>query len=320
MELRVLTSLEELEQHKQAWNDLAASAEYSNYFLTFEFFHSFCTGFTCHELHTLLLSENKQLVGILPAYKENNTLHYLGSLDVSDYGDVISTAGHKEAVLAQIAEYCTEHTLQLSLLSIPEGSSTRQLAAHLFSNTTETQQEVCPQFENPATYEEYLSNLKRKQRHEARRKMKKLREDHAYTIRLVATDLQDSDVETFTMLHQSSSSEKAEFWTAEKSAFFCSLMKESSTTDHLRLFFLEIENKPVAAMLGFEYADRFHLYNAGYLSDEFPGYSTGQVALLETIKWSIEHQLKTFDFLRGDEEYKFRLGGVSHPIYDIVAT
>jgi len=322
IDITTLTQATEIEQLESEWNNLAERADQSNFFFTFSYFKSFWQAFELKDLRIIVIKESSEIVAIAPLYlSENNSLKYIGSLDLTDYGDLIASPEKKKLALEELFKYCTqEKYTSFSLLSVSQTSLTYNYCSDLpEGNITAylTQQEVCPIIQLPPTFEEYLTQLNRKQRHEARRKMKKLQEDIGYQVKVVSSEVSDQDIETFITLHTASSQDKADFWTPEKTDFFIKLTKSSSAKGWLRLFFLVVEGKAIATMMLFDYDDAYYLYNAGYLPSEYQGYSSGQVLLLETIKSAIDNNKKIFDFLRGDEEYKFRLGGIAQPIYDI---
>ena len=47
-------------------------------------------------------------------------------------------------------------------------------------------------------------------------------------------------------------------------------------------------------------------------------YSPGWVLLAYLLKWSNENGIKAFDFLRGDEDYKYRFGSVDRSVKRVV--
>ncbi len=113
--------------------------------------------------------------------------------------------------------------------------------------------------------------------------------------------------------------DKAEFMTAGRERFFrtvaVTLAREYST----RLVFLEINGEKVATSLSFVCRNVRYLYNSGYN----PAQSSLSVGLLNhalTIKKSIEEGLRAFDFMRGDEAYKYHLGGVDREVFALTAT
>ena len=78
----------------------------------------------------------------------------------------------------------------------------------------------------------------------------------------------------------------------------------------LWLGFLEIDGVKTAASLNFDYNNKLWGYNSG-VSRNHMELSPGWVLLAHTIQWCCENNRYEFDFMRGDEEYKYRLGGVN---------
>jgi CelD/BcsL family acetyltransferase involved in cellulose biosynthesis len=77
----------------------------------------------------------------------------------------------------------------------------------------------------------------------------------------------------------------------------------------LQLAFLQIGEQKVAAYLNFDFGNRIWMYNSG-INYEFNYYSPGWVLLSYVIQWAIENGRTALDFMRGDEKYKYRFGGI----------
>ena len=97
-------------------------------------------------------------------------------------------------------------------------------------------------------------------------------------------------------------------------AFFRSLAKAMATAGMMKLYFLEIEDTPVAGVICFDYQSTFYLYNNGF-DDRYRSLSVGLLSKVLTIKDSILRGRLRYDFLKGDEQYKKRLGGTPVPLY-----
>ena len=78
---------------------------------------------------------------------------------------------------------------------------------------------------------------------------------------------------------------------------------------YLQLSFLTIEGVKAAGYLCFDYNGHILVYNSGF-DFRFSQYSPGWVLLGFLIQHAIENGKKSFDFMRGDEDYKYRFGGV----------
>ena len=76
----------------------------------------------------------------------------------------------------------------------------------------------------------------------------------------------------------------------------------------IRLYILEYEEKPAAALLAFWYGENALFYQTGWDPDSgVARMSPGMVLVAQCIRDSIEGGFRYFDFLRGDEAYKCRL-------------
>jgi CelD/BcsL family acetyltransferase involved in cellulose biosynthesis len=87
----------------------------------------------------------------------------------------------------------------------------------------------------------------------------------------------------------------------------------------VQLAFMEIGGQKAAAYLNFDFGNRILLYNSGFDFD-FGYYSPGWVLIGYLIEWAIENGREAFDFMRGDEQYKYRLGGVDRFVQRVKIT
>lgn len=79
------------------------------------------------------------------------------------------------------------------------------------------------------------------------------------------------------------------------------------------LSFLEVDGAQVSATLCFDYNNDRYLYNSAY----DPAYSSLSVSLLlevYNIQDAIKKGRRRFDFLSGNEPYKYDLGGQDVPV------
>ena len=77
----------------------------------------------------------------------------------------------------------------------------------------------------------------------------------------------------------------------------------------LQLAFLEIGGEKAAGYLDLDYLNRIWVYNSE-LDRRFTEYSPGWVLLAYLLRWANENGRDEFDFMRGDEDYKYRFGAV----------
>jgi CelD/BcsL family acetyltransferase involved in cellulose biosynthesis len=265
-------------------------------------------------------ADDGHLVGLAPLYYDNSdpdkrVIRMIGCRDVSDYLDVIVAGGHEEAVYRRFLSYLVEEAEPwdvLDLCNIPQQSQTHVLLpgmaeAEGYQALVEVE-DVCPIITLPATWEEYLMMLDKKQRHEVRRKLR--RAEGAGTRFLVVGQQDDlrAEMESFIDLHQKSTPEKDAFMDPKMQGFFLEVAQVVHEEGWLQLAFVEMEGERSASLLNFDYNDAILVYNSGYDPISFRHLSPGIIVTAQCIENAINLGRDRFDFLRGGEEYKYRFG------------
>ncbi len=274
------------------------------------------------ELFLFSVWKEEILVGIAPLKCKDSTASLLGSPDVCDYLDFIIIPGEGKLffqVLLEILEQSGIKKLEL-FGQRPEavvfGSFFAEKQIEGWKGSFEEDNSSSEVYLN-GSWESYLAGLHKKQRHEVRRKIRKLEnETHGFSYkRLAEKDEVISCIPLFMKLFLQNP-EKQDFMTSEMEKYFQHLIIAAAETGLIRFGLLEIEGRTVAAVLYFDYQDRIYLYNSGYDS-EYHSLSVGLLVKIFCIRDSIERGKQVFDFLKGPEIYKSRLGGKTVPIYKV---
>lgn len=269
----------------------------------------------------LLLSvrQDGELIGIAPLMRSGDTISLIGSSDVCDYMDFIACDGQERAFLALVLDrlesinwrYMDLHSLLPHSMALGHLAPLARERGYLVEIT---QEDVSPQLVLPSSWEGYLSQLTRKDRHELRRKLQRLSrvQSHFYVVQdgeRLSRDLKD-----FFRLFEQGRGGKEEFMTDQMRGFFEAMASSMAAKGYLRLAFLEVGGQRVASAICFDCWDHFHLYNSGYDPDYAP-LSVGLLCKSFCIREAILEGKRRFDFLRGAEPYKYDLGGQDVPIY-----
>jgi CelD/BcsL family acetyltransferase involved in cellulose biosynthesis len=263
-----------------------------------------------------------------PSGESSQRLLFLGSIEVSDYLDIVAPAEHLQAFTRGVVEALEAKAppgvRALDLYNIP-GSAPSLAAwqeaaeAHGWTANRETLQ-PCPVISLDGTWDAYLGRLDKKQRHELRRKIRRA-QDHLPSARLriveSGADI-ESAMEVFLRLMATDPS-KAAFLTPAMREHFRRLAAPDHRTPGLQLAFLDVGQEPAAGYLNFDYAGRLWVYNS-CLNPAFASLSPGWVLVGDMIRWAIENGRSELDFLRGGEDYKYRLGGVERSILRLTLT
>jgi len=259
-------------------------------------------------------------VGLAPLFRTETggqaVIHLVGCRDVSDYLDLIVEQGQEEAVYNALLDYLESKAPAwdlVDLCNIPQDSLTpvrlRQLAEARGYQTLVEVEDVCPVIDLPATWDDYLLSIDKKQRHEIRRKLRRA-DGEADTRFLVVGPGHDlrAAMGTFIDLHQKSAPEKDEFMDPVMQAFFYDAAQVLQAAGWLQLTFVEMNGVKAASLLNFDYGNHILVYNSGYDPLQFSHLSPGIVVTSRCIEHAIELGRARFDFLRGDEVYKYRFG------------
>lgn len=253
----------------------------------------------------------------------------VGGIDIADYLDIIASKEHMADVWALVLDYLLERRGDWDVIdfhSLPAFSPSREILPQLAQERGLLSQvfaeDVSPVSELTGDWDAFLMSLRKKDRHELRRKVRKLegRDDVKWSLvpSRDAEALQEG-MKTFLDLHRMSGADKAEFMDEYMADFFMKMARDLADTGWLDLAILEVNKQPASAYLSFAYGDRIYLYNSGY-SQEFASYSAGVALLAYRIHKAILQGYRYFDFLRGDEPYKYDFGAKDTFVYRAMIT
>ncbi|MEA5078013.1 MAG: GNAT family N-acetyltransferase [Anaerolineaceae bacterium] len=280
------------------------------------------------QLVLITAREAGKLVGLAPCFVAERdgkrSLLLLGAIEVSDYLDLVVSADRVDAFARGFVEYVKTHLAtelkinQISLDNILEQSPSIQ-ALQQASLELGLQSEINPLERAPyitlnGNYEDYLARLDKKQRHEIRRKMRRLQELPTPTRWYIASDPAklDEEIDEFLRL-MAYDPQKVAFLTDKMKDQMRLSMKDAFTAGYLQLVFLCIGEARVAAYLNFDFGNNIYVYNSG-MNPEYFEHSPGWVLLGYLLQWANENQRSEFDFMRGTEDYKYKFGGVDRQV------
>lgn len=345
MKIEVIESYEGQEQLHREWDELEARGNVPGVFLSWDWqsiwWRYFGNG--ASNRVALMRDDAGKLRGLAPLYifrgelSDNETdrlpagegariMRIGGGVDVSDYLDILSAPEDAPAVWAAFGRFlrdCADQWDIFDLHNITQNSATRTLAYDWAKaagyEVSERVEEVCPVIDLPANgdIEAWLTAMGKKNRHELRRKMRRF-EERFPDFKYYTSDCADckDGLTDFYALHRASAGNKQEFMDDKMERFFTEMV--NALTDHswIRLSFLEVEGKRVASYLSFDYNNKIYLYNSGY-DPAYREYSVGVALLVYYIKEAMRTGHTRFDFLRGNERYKYDLGAEDTEVFNI---
>ncbi len=313
---------------KEGWDKLLHSSDQECPFLTYEWISSWWECFSEDNFLEILLLKNEKgnPVGIAPLMVQKNTLCFIASEEVSDYCDFVVEKGKSEEFFENVLNHVkTTHPdiEKIDLINIKSTSPTLDILPRMASewgySCSSKEAEVVLLLELPSTYEDYLGCLSKKKRHELRRKLRRMESLEGIRVEKI-TDTKNlpSYIDKFIALHKLGSPSKANFWKKQKmTAFFHEMARRFSLRKWIEMNVLFYEDRMLAALLNFTYADRIYFYNVAFDKD-FARYSPGIYLFNHSIQEAISTRKKCADFLRGREEYKYYFGAEDSKIFRLI--
>lgn len=271
------------------------------------------------EPHIYQVSAGDVLLGIAPLFVQDCEARLIGSPDVCDYLDFIVAPGRQRDFFSALVTHLRdEGIVRLNLGPLRPDSAAftccTGAAAQFACSVTGADEDVSYELALPADWEGYVSGLAAQQRHEVRRKLRRLEEAGRFAYRSVdAPAAIDAAMDMFLHLFTISRPDKRAFMTPAMEAFFRSLARSMALWGLVRLGFLDIDGQPAAAVMCFDYRETVYLYNSGF-DTRFRHLNAGVLCKVLSIRDSIERGKKVYDFLKGAEPYKQRLGGRPVPL------
>jgi hypothetical protein len=329
VQISFVHSTEELRILREEWNILLQRSATNVPFLRHEYLYTWWTTLGGGEWSQGELwlgvgrKEDGELIGVAPLFKTQFPdgkpgFMLLGTLEISDYLDFIvpdeKVDGFAHSLLTVLDEQEASNWQVLDLYNLPIGSPSigalEQAAKQRGWNVIRERLQPCPVISLEGTWEDYLASLSKKQRHELRRKLRRASEHTPEVVWRIVQPDNDIEREAEILFNlMAFDTKKEEFLTSAMRAQFLQTIKAAHENDWLHLSFLDVGGEPAAGALNFDYEGRLWIYNTG-INPTYLSLSPGWVLLGYLIQWAIENNRHTIDFMRGDETYKYRLGGV----------
>jgi CelD/BcsL family acetyltransferase involved in cellulose biosynthesis len=241
---------------------------------------------------------------------EEDRFRFAGDGDLTDYHTPLGS----DALEVMVRSFEDLRDMRFRLDSMPAEASrvVSKALTEVGAEFAVDQHEVAAVLTLPATFDEWLLSIGKKGRHEVRRKRRR------FTAEFGDIEVVEGGIEsfaTFASMHRTSAGAKGSFMTEAMEAYFLDLLDRARATIHS----LVCHGRTLATAFGFEHDNGYYFYNSAYDSDAAMA-SPGVVLLATMIEHQIDRGAETFDFLKGDEAYKFRHGATQRPLYCAIGT
>ena len=323
MEIQEVLAPDSLRTLREEWDLLVDSCSTATIYQTWEWNEAWWTAFgSGKRLRLLAVRDAGRLVGIAPLYVSrhlNSPLRRLAFLGTgaADYLDLIAD----DKLADEVADSVFHHLDRArgydlaDLQQLRPGSLLLEVACAARNDTSLRRipsilaQEVCPYLPLPGNWEEFGKRLSKKTRSNLGYYDRLLFKSFSgVEVRLARPDELHAAMEALFALHQSRWNARllpGVLGSRKVQEFHRSVAARFQECGWLRLHLIEIEGNCVSALYCFRYRNRTYYYLGGF-SPEFGKYSLGTVLTGRAIQHAIQEGCTEFDFLRGNEPYKYR--------------
>lgn len=280
------------------------------------------------DLLVLTFEQAGEPLGIVPLYAKEEegrrVLRFVGGIDLTDYLGPICAPADRPEVARRLVEWLSTTDERWDVfdahnLPVPDGFADALISeadGAGFRYQVE-EEETAAILRLPVSFDDYLASLASKERHELKRKRRRIGRDYPDArVRAATSESLAADMKLFIDMHRGAEGHKGHFMDPGIAGFFMRMAEGFDRLGWLRLDFLEVAGRPIASTFAFEVGEGYYLYNSAY-EPEFKQASPGFILVAELIEDAIAKGLKKFDFLRGPERYKYQLGSEAVPLYNV---
>ncbi|GAA4431877.1 GNAT family N-acetyltransferase [Bremerella cremea] len=259
------------------------------------------------------------LIGLAPWYRRQtwwggNEIQFLGSGEVcSDYLSILAKAGEETTVVRAVSNFVEEAMLGIDRFYLEgieaDDAVMRQFVAAMQSLQFDVSQRECLEgyrLELPTEWEGWLSQLSKSRRNRVRQLWRNQFDTGVAKIHVADETTLDEGFAILVDLHQHRRNQLGQagcFASTRFHDFLKQAAVEHLKAGQLRLQWIELEGKPVAAELDLMEGDNYLHYCSGMAID-CEHARPGWLGVTAAIRYAIESGRTNFDFLRGDEGYK----------------
>lgn len=337
MRIEVITDIHRFAALMDEWDELLEKTPRNSIFLSHEWLYSWWEIYGgVNSLYIIVCrnSVDDRLTGLFPAYLKKrwkliHSLKFLGSEHVcSDFLDIIVLPQVKSEVYSAIFQFISDNSKVWDIIELTDLAEDSPLVDLLCGNKPihldlyqPATDRVCPYLELPSDWNQFLQTKSAHSRKKILYNRRNLEKQFHVQLTEISTEKQLEDIfKDMVRLHQGRRAFKGDdgaFTSGEFSRFILAVCKRMLHKGWLQLVFLELNGTKVSFYLNMKHGDRVFYYQSGF-DMAWSKFSVSYVLLSHLIEKAICDQCKTYEFLRGDEKYKYGWTTSSIRLTDII--
>lgn len=333
IQITPVTSIEDLQPYREAWNNLAERSDIRTIFQTFEWHKAWWEGFgEGAGLFVLLAHAGDTLVGVAPLLRSRRRKPLSGrkrwvveiiGAGASDYRDFIVDRSCPEARPA-LYNWLLANRQQWEILDLADLPHTSPTLADL---PIHFEQRGCPS-ETRRLYDAPTRLFNNPEEDAKIPRKKSLRRHYNYfnqrgTLECTTCTTAETIapyLETFFQQHierWQQSSVESQFLNERERVFYRAMVRSLAPTGWLAFAVVRFEGNPIAFHLGFTYGERFTWYKPAF-DIAYAKHSPGEVLIKYLFEYALERKVAEFDFTIGQESFKYRFANHIRQNYGVL--
>lgn len=337
----VISTVHEFDSIEQDWTSLIKIVD-AEIFQTFIWQRTWWEFFGENKpLHIITFKIKEQIIGILPMFIDQfylmgkriyRCLRMIGSLSMqpqngvlpvdlalSDYLSIIAHPEYEGRILNKLRTYLNSVGNifdEILFNELPQKSSLFTKLIPFLKNEnwdiTKEQASLCPQIKFPETWKGLLSDLSSNARYQIRRDIRKITRDNLFRVEIPSTSKEiEYSFQKLVVFHQERWQDLGMpgiFCDERILGFFREITLRFNEKGWLMLKNLTANGNLIAVDLLFSFKKTTYLVQRGLdINSDYHQFGPGNALLYYVIKEELEKGMEVYDFLRGDESYKFRM-------------
>ena len=323
IKIQEITKLNQFHKLRRDWNSVLRRSRDDSIVLTWEQMAAAAKYLAKKQTIRILYATNKKkIIGIAPFRQSKHT--FRGHFNYTVLESLASGyADYSGLILAENETECLHLFLKylfqkddwdyLWIHDVPETSIIFNILSRnsaLFPKFEICEGQICPYIAIPDSMHALLKSLSPKFRKNLRLSMKNLRKDHGKVEFKEYHEIYSLEqaMHVFFDLHQKRWETKGSpgaFWNKREREIYLNAAKIFAERNWIRLYFLMVKDKPIAANYCYNYKGKMYSKLGGW-DPEYSAYGPGNLLIMKTIEKCIEEKIREYDFMQGAESYKFR--------------
>jgi CelD/BcsL family acetyltransferase involved in cellulose biosynthesis len=315
---------------RERWNRLLDRSPTNEIFLSWEWMHSWWNAFKNDNKQLLILIGTDirgDLIGIAPFYVEHRNssvlrgrkiIGFCSSFEVApDHLDVLCERGFEHIFSHAVFTYMREHATEWDLIHF-DGVKDDSVIKNYFKENEQGLDDVlincdpqsgCPYLMIDRSFQDYLGTFSRKTRYTLARKKRILleKEQYEYHVLKSAEDNSRQYIRELFSLHAGRALRKnvlTVFSGEEVYGIHEDFINRLLAENKIVIAFLTKGNEFLAGYYCIKHNNKYYYYQTG-ISEQGEAKSAGTVLMSLIIEQAFQEGCSEFDFLRGDEKYKY---------------